>query len=60
MITKKFVLLDIDYVTRNRKPVIRLFGKILGDEYESIIALDKVLDPTSMLSPMIWGIVLTN
>lgn len=55
MITKKFVLLDIDYVTRNRKPVIRLFGKILGDEYESIIALDKSFRPYFYVVPHDMG-----
>jgi len=30
MDTKKFVLLDIDYITRNSLAVIRLFGKIIG------------------------------
>ena len=46
MKTKKFVLLDIDYITRNQEPVIRLFGKLLGEnEQEHIIALDKSFKP---------------
>jgi DNA polymerase, archaea type len=43
---KKFVLLDIDYVTKNRKPTIRLFGKLLGEsDQKHIIALDKSFEP---------------
>lgn len=46
MNTKKFVLLDIDYVTRNRVAVIRLFGKLIGEnDQEHIIALDKSFKP---------------
>jgi DNA polymerase I len=42
MQTKNFILMDIDYVTRNRKPVIRLFGKLLeNNEQKHIIVLDK-------------------
>ena len=44
METKKLILLDIDYVTRYGRPVIRLFGKI-PDEDKSIIALDKNFKP---------------
>lgn len=40
---KKFVLLDIDYITRNHKPVIRLFGKLADGR--SIIALDRNFKP---------------
>lgn len=50
MITKKFVLLDIDYVTRNRKPVIRLFGKLVG-ENKHIIAFDKSFKPYIYVIP---------
>ena len=39
METKKFVLLDIDYITKNRIPIIRLFGK--DENGESIMALDR-------------------
>jgi len=45
MESKKFVLLDIDYITENDKAVIRLFGKLKGDEEgKSLIVLDKVLN----------------
>lgn len=46
MLIKKFILMDIDYITRNRKPVIRLFGKLLeNNEHKHIIALDKNFKP---------------
>jgi len=45
MKTIKFVLLDIDYITKNRIPVIRLFGKLIGETEGSIIALDKSFKP---------------
>ena len=46
METKKFVLLDIDYITENNEAVIRLFGRISGeDDDEFIIALDKSFKP---------------
>jgi DNA polymerase, archaea type len=41
METKQFVLLDIDYITKNHIAVIRLFGKLLGENEGSIIALDR-------------------
>lgn len=45
MDTKKFVLLDIDYFSKNNVPIIRLFGKIIGDDERSIIALDRNFKP---------------
>lgn len=52
MKTKKFVLLDIDYITRNQEPVIRLFGKLLGENEEGhIIALDKSFRPYIYVIP---------
>jgi DNA polymerase I len=52
MQTKKFVLLDIDYVTRNQEPVIRLFGKLVGENEEGhIIALDKSFKPYIYVIP---------
>ena len=47
MTTKKFILLDIDYITRNHIPTIRLFGKLLGnnDDQKNIIALDNSFKP---------------
>ncbi len=52
MQTKKFVLLDIDYVTRNHEPVIRLFGKLQGENEEGhIIVLDKSFKPYIYVIP---------
>jgi len=52
MITKKFVLLDIDYITRNHEPTIRLFGKLLGDNHQMhIIALDNSFKPYIYVIP---------
>jgi len=52
MENKKFVLLDIDYITKNNKAVIRLFGKIIGEENEgTIIALDKSFKPYIYVIP---------
>ena len=52
MKTKKFVLLDIDYITRNQEPVIRLFGKLMGEnEQGHIIALDKSFKPYIYVIP---------
>lgn len=50
------VLLDIDYVTENDKPVIRLFGKEKGPEnlsgdYNHIIALDRTFKPYIYVVP---------
>jgi DNA polymerase I len=51
METKRFILLDIDYITRNSRPVIRLFGKI-PDENRSIIVLDKNFKPYLYVLPI--------
>jgi len=52
MITKKFVLLDIDYITRNHEPTIRLFGKLVGDNNQvHIIALDNSFKPYIYVIP---------
>ncbi|MGC9517081.1 MAG: DNA polymerase domain-containing protein [Methanomicrobiales archaeon] len=52
METKKFTLLDIDYITEDEKPVVRLFGKIRGEsENRSIIALDKKFKPYIYVIP---------
>jgi DNA polymerase I len=49
---KRFLLLDIDYVTENDEAVIRLFGKIKGDgENKSIIAKDKSFKPYIYVYP---------
>lgn len=52
MITKKFVLLDIDYITKNREAVIRLFGRVLGEKNQQIIALDKSFKPYMYVIPL--------
>jgi DNA polymerase I len=53
METKKFVLLDIDYITKNRIPVIRLFGKLIEENGEGskIIALDRRFKPYIYIHP---------
>jgi len=52
MTQKKFVLLDIDYITRNREPTIRLFGKLLGEnDQKHIIALDNSFKPYIYVIP---------
>ncbi len=52
MKTKKMVLLDIDYVTHQDKPVIRLFGKEVGSDKDNhIIALDKTFQPYIYVVP---------
>ena len=51
METKKFVLLDIDYITKNHIAVIRLFGKLIGEKEGSIIALDESFRPYIYVHP---------
>jgi DNA polymerase, archaea type len=50
METKKFLLLDLDYITKNSKPVIRLFGKL--PDGRSIIALDRKFRPYIYVLPL--------
>ncbi|MCL2114936.1 MAG: DNA-directed DNA polymerase [Methanobrevibacter sp.] len=46
METRNIILLDIDYITMNEKAVVRLFGKIKGDEQgKNIIAIDDSFEP---------------
>lgn len=46
METKRFVLLDIDYITEDDKAVVRLFGKIKENgEEKSLVALDRSFKP---------------
>lgn len=46
MESRRFVLLDIDYITEEDRAVIRMFGKLKGDEEgKSIIVLDKNFKP---------------
>jgi DNA polymerase I len=51
METKGFVLLDIDYVTDKGLPVVRLFGKEIGEEERPIIALDRHFRPYIYVIP---------
>ena len=51
MDTKKFVLLDIDYITKKNVAVIRLFGKLLEEDGRSIIALDRSFKPYIYVLP---------
>lgn len=52
METKRFILIDIDYVTENGKPVVRLFGNQRGESNgEPIIALDKNFKPYIYVIP---------
>lgn len=51
MTTKKFVLLDIDYITRNHELTIRLFGKLVGENEGNIIALDNNFKPYIYVIP---------
>jgi DNA polymerase I len=52
METKTMVLLDIDYVTEDDMPVIRLFGTFMSEEGpKSIIALDRNFQPYIYVIP---------
>jgi len=52
METKRFILLDIDYVTENGRPVVRLFGSQRGEsDGEPIIALDRSFKPYIYVIP---------
>src|SRR5665647_2237663 len=51
METRQFVLLDIDYITKNHTAVIRLFGRFIGENEGSIIALDKSFRPYIYVQP---------
>jgi DNA polymerase I len=43
---RNIILLDIDYVTKDEKAIVRLFGKIKGDNQEKdIIAIDESFEP---------------
>ena len=45
MVKRNIVLLDIDYITYDEKPVIRLFGKAKGEKSNDLIALDDSFVP---------------
>lgn len=49
MMTKRFILLDVDYYTRKGNPIIRLFGKLADGR--SIITLDKNFKPYFYVLP---------
>jgi DNA polymerase, archaea type len=52
MESKRFLLLDIDYVTENDEAVVRLFGKLRGEEInKSIIARDRSFKPYIYVLP---------
>lgn len=52
MESKKFLLLDIDYITENDEAVVRLFGKIRGEDVnQSIIASDRSFKPYIYVLP---------
>ena len=42
MVKRNIVLLDIDYITHDEKPVMRLFGKVKGEKSNDLIALDDI------------------
>ena len=45
MVKRNIVLLDIDYITHDEKPVVRLFGKVKGEKSNDLIALDDSFIP---------------
>lgn len=46
MDTKKFLLLDIDYITRNKEAVIRLFGKLIQEDGQRVKETDERVKET--------------
>jgi DNA polymerase, archaea type len=52
METKRMVLLDIDYITKGEKAVVRLFGKEkTGEDGNSIIVMDNGFKPYIYVEP---------
>ncbi|MBQ2962414.1 DNA-directed DNA polymerase [Methanobrevibacter sp.] len=51
MVKRNIVLLDIDYITHDEKPVMRLFGKVKGGESNNLIALDDSFVPYLYVLP---------
>ncbi len=51
MVKRNIVLLDIDYITFEEKPVVRLFGKIKEDNSKDLIALDDSFVPYLYVLP---------
>lgn len=52
MVKRNIVLLDIDYITHDEKPVIRLFGKVKGEKSNDLIALDDSFVPYLYILPV--------
>lgn len=52
MVKRNIVLLDIDYITHDEKPVMRLFGKVKGEESNDLIALDDSFVPYLYVLPL--------
>jgi DNA polymerase I len=52
MVKRNMVLLDIDYITEDEKPVIRLLGReVEGENPKRIIALDYIFQPYFYIEP---------
>ena len=51
MVKRNIVLLDIDYITHDEKPVMRLFGKVKGEKSNDLIALDDSFVPYLYILP---------
>lgn len=51
MVKRNIVLLDIDYITYDEKPVMRLFGKVKGEKSNDLIALDDSFVPYLYILP---------
>ncbi|MBE6511916.1 MAG: DNA polymerase [Methanobrevibacter olleyae] len=51
MVKRNIVLLDIDYITFEEKPVVRLFGKVKEDKSKDLIALDDSFVPYLYVLP---------
>ena len=52
MVKRNIVLLDIDYITHEEKPVMRLFGKVKGEKSNDLIALDDSFVPYLYVLPV--------
>ena len=52
MVKRNIVLLDIDYITHDEKPVMRLFGKVKGEKSNDLIALDDSFVPSLYVLPI--------
>jgi DNA polymerase I len=52
MVKRNIVLLDIDYITHDEKPVMRLFGKVKVEKSNDLIALDDSFVPYLYILPV--------